>query len=116
MITLKNLITHSRVEMGSLPPKELRIENTQYGKITVYLGPGDLHSIDNIYITYNGRSKRLSIEGPAGMSKPLFDRDIAPMCYAAIDKIKETFGKLEYDIMYLVTESNAVKEPNKPKD
>jgi hypothetical protein len=38
------------------------------------------------------------------------------MCYAAIDKIKETFGKLEYDTMYLVTENNAVKEPNKPKD
>jgi hypothetical protein len=118
MITLRNLITHSRIyiyHQDDIPTGNI----VAYGEVLIYLGPGDNHHIRGIDILYQKDKKIVSIQpvkAGIGISKSLFDRDIAPVCYAAIDKIKETFGKLEYDTIYLVTENDAVKEPNKPKD
>lgn len=77
------------------------------------MGPGDSHSLSGIDIVYNTALKVMSVESPTSLySKSLFDRDLAPVCFQALEKIKETFGKLEHDTIYLVTaDKAATKQP-----
>lgn len=121
MITLRNLITHSTVHIlcKSDIDKSKDVYGTiVYGYITAHIGPGDSYSINNIIIKYDTVRKAMymTLSDSQIISKALFDRDISPVCYAAIDKIKESFGKLEYDTIYLVTTDKATKSVKEPKD
>jgi hypothetical protein len=120
VITLRNLITHCRIEIYNkkqINDTMSRTGDAPYGAADVYLGPGDSYYLGGIPINFNVSTKILYMRplGEGAPSKALFDKDIAPICYAAIEKIKETFGKLEYDTIYLVTADKAVKEPEEVK-
>jgi hypothetical protein len=113
-MTIKHLITHAVLKMKS---KELikgfdLSRTNSYGSIDLFLGPGDEYSFQGIQVMYDPVQKLQFVQwegSQSTISKPLFDRDLAPKCYEIISQVKESLGKLDSGTIYLVKDTGVTK-------
>jgi hypothetical protein len=111
MMTIRHLITHSLVTMYKNDKANTNSQKV-YGHVDLFLGPGDSIAFLAIPILYDSTLKQQYFQWTgegATLSKQLFERDLSPKCHESLVKIKEKFGKLEYDTIYLVNEFNVEK-------